>query len=148
MKALTISQPYASLIADGFKFVENRKWRTNYRGWIAIHAGLGTQYLTRRELCDYPIGCIVGIAKLETIESLEDLQRLMAVSWSRPVGGRAVGEIIEHAYTEGPECWILGDRFKLDFHEKINCRGMQGLWTPPPLITRQLEELLAAKQLV
>lgn len=43
VKALTISQPFAKLIADGEKFVENRGWPTHYRGRLAIHAGLGTQ---------------------------------------------------------------------------------------------------------
>jgi len=50
MKALTISQPYASLIASGEKWVENRTWATRYRGPLAIHAGRGTQYLSRDEL--------------------------------------------------------------------------------------------------
>lgn len=39
MKALTIHQPWASLIAYGFKRFETRGWRTNYRGLVAIHAG-------------------------------------------------------------------------------------------------------------
>ena len=39
MKALTVRQPWAWLIAQGYKDVENRKWPTPYRGWIAIHAG-------------------------------------------------------------------------------------------------------------
>jgi len=40
MKALTIHQPYASLLACGAKKYETRSWATNYRGPIAIHAGL------------------------------------------------------------------------------------------------------------
>lgn len=39
MKAITIKQPWASLIAHGIKDIENRTWRTNYRGRILIHAG-------------------------------------------------------------------------------------------------------------
>ena len=39
MKALTIKQPYASLIVEGIKDIENRTWKTNYRGRILIHAG-------------------------------------------------------------------------------------------------------------
>lgn len=39
MKALTIRQPYASLIALGEKHYETRSWRTSYRGPLAIHAG-------------------------------------------------------------------------------------------------------------
>lgn len=36
--ALTIKQPWASLIANGFKDIENRSWPTKFRGWVLIHA--------------------------------------------------------------------------------------------------------------
>lgn len=39
MKALSIQQPWAWLIASGRKDIENRSWRTNYRGLFFIHAG-------------------------------------------------------------------------------------------------------------
>lgn len=38
MKALTLHQPWASLIALGVKTVETRSWSTAYRGPLAIHA--------------------------------------------------------------------------------------------------------------
>ena len=38
MKALSIIQPWASLIAVGIKDIETRTWRTNYRGEFLIHA--------------------------------------------------------------------------------------------------------------
>ncbi len=38
MKAISIKQPWAWLIAVGYKTVENRKWYTGYRGDILIHA--------------------------------------------------------------------------------------------------------------
>ncbi|MEE6129147.1 ASCH domain-containing protein [Chryseobacterium arthrosphaerae] len=38
MKALSIKQPFASLIAHGIKPIENRTWKTNFRGRIYIHA--------------------------------------------------------------------------------------------------------------
>lgn len=38
MKALSIRQPFAWLIVNGIKDIENRKWRTNYRGPLLIHA--------------------------------------------------------------------------------------------------------------
>ena len=40
-KALTIAQPWATLVAIGAKQIETRSWQTNYRGDIAIHAGKG-----------------------------------------------------------------------------------------------------------
>lgn len=39
MKALTIRQPWASLIGLGVKTIETRSWTTRYRGPLAIHAG-------------------------------------------------------------------------------------------------------------
>lgn len=39
MKALTIKNPWALLIAAGIKDIENRTWRTKFRGRIYIHAG-------------------------------------------------------------------------------------------------------------
>lgn len=38
MKSLSIKQPWASLIAHGIKDIENRTWKTNFRGRIYIHA--------------------------------------------------------------------------------------------------------------
>lgn len=39
MKALSINQPWAWLIVNGYKPVENRDWDTKYRGDFLIHAG-------------------------------------------------------------------------------------------------------------
>jgi len=39
MKALTIKNPWALLIAAGIKDIENRTWRTKFRGRTYIHAG-------------------------------------------------------------------------------------------------------------
>lgn len=39
MKALSIKQPWAWLIVNGFKPIENRTWNTNLRGQFLIHAG-------------------------------------------------------------------------------------------------------------
>ena len=38
MKALSIKQPWASLIAYGIKNIENRTWKTKFRGKIYIHS--------------------------------------------------------------------------------------------------------------
>ena len=40
MKALTLRQPWASLVALGVKTIETRSWSTEYRGPLAIHAGM------------------------------------------------------------------------------------------------------------
>lgn len=39
MKALTLHQPWATLLALGEKTIETRSWDTKHRGIVAIHAG-------------------------------------------------------------------------------------------------------------
>jgi len=38
MKAISIKQPWASLIVHGIKNIENRTWKTHFRGRVYIHA--------------------------------------------------------------------------------------------------------------
>jgi peptidoglycan/xylan/chitin deacetylase (PgdA/CDA1 family) len=45
--ALSIRQPWASLIILGFKDIENRSWRTKRRGRFLVHA---SQAVTAREI--------------------------------------------------------------------------------------------------
>lgn len=47
MKAITIKEPWASLIVQGFKKYEFRSWKTNYRGKVLIHAGLSKENIDR-----------------------------------------------------------------------------------------------------
>ncbi|WP_445453111.1 ASCH domain-containing protein [Flavobacterium sp. 25HG05S-40] len=40
MKAVSIKQPWASLIVQGIKGIENRTWPTKFRGTVYVHASL------------------------------------------------------------------------------------------------------------
>jgi hypothetical protein len=51
MKALSLWQPWASLVATGAKRLETRSWATNYRGPLVIHAAKGG--LSKGELIHY-----------------------------------------------------------------------------------------------
>ncbi|MGM9834412.1 MAG: ASCH domain-containing protein [Bacilli bacterium] len=66
MKVITIKQPWASLIANGYKDYEFRTWKTKYRGEVLIHAGksIDKDVLKRFEHLnlDYPCGCIIAKA--------------------------------------------------------------------------------------
>lgn len=53
MKALSLTQPWASLVSLGVKHIETRGWQTPYRGWIAIHAAK-TFPGWAKELCARP----------------------------------------------------------------------------------------------
>ena len=76
MKVLTLKQPWASLIINGYKEYEFRSWKTKYRGDFLIHAGLGVdkEALNRFDYSnlDYPKGCIIGKATLTDCLLVDD----------------------------------------------------------------------------
>lgn len=55
MKVLTLKQPWASLVAHGYKIYEFRSWKTNYRGEILIHAGCGVDKEELEKVKDFGI---------------------------------------------------------------------------------------------
>lgn len=132
MKALTIQQPYASLIASGEKWIENRTWYTNYRGPLAIHAGKGTKYLDRDEITNYPTGCVIAIAKLVACVHIEQILRNDASSLVRkkliPGSNRSWSEVARHKHAEGPWCWILEDLQAFSTDDFVYLSGRQGFW--------------------
>lgn len=69
MKVLTIKQPWAELIIDGYKAYEFRSWKTKYRGKILIHAGMSLENDMVERFKDYHLeytmGAIIGEAILE-----------------------------------------------------------------------------------
>lgn len=68
MKVITIKQPFATLIAKGYKEYEFRTWKTKYRGDILIHAGKGVDKKAMEKFkhlnLEYPTGCILAKAHL------------------------------------------------------------------------------------
>lgn len=100
MKAITLTQPWATLITLGAKQIETRSWWTHYRGPLAIHAGArlapvggrkGLYVLCNREpfatlfatynihcatILDgeipFPLGAIVATAELVDIRPTEE----------------------------------------------------------------------------
>ncbi len=66
MKVLSIRQPWASLIVNGYKIFEFRSWNTKFRGEFLIHASLTVEkkYMDKFSCynLEYPVGCIIGKA--------------------------------------------------------------------------------------
>lgn len=128
MKALTVCQPYASLIVGwpgidvtDVKRVENRTWSTTYRGPLLIHAGNSTRWLGTWDgpIPDrMPMGVIVGRVDLIGCQSIESLRRAPDRS--------AIGWIKRHVHAQGPFCWILRRPRRL--LSPITYRGQQGLF--------------------
>ena len=74
-KALSLKQPFAWLIANGYLLVDDRTWGTQYRGPVLIHASKGlykAYYDYLKSNTDIPLpskdkleyGGVVGIANL------------------------------------------------------------------------------------
>lgn len=134
MKGLTIYQPWATLIAEGFKEYETRPWRTPYRGLLAIHAGKTGKYLDEARVLEeevgvpeelrYPVGAILAIATLGTVVSTElhspRREEIALGDWSR-----------------GRFAWRLDDVRKLK--SPVPCRGYQNLWDVPPDALRLIQ---------
>ena len=68
MKVITIKQPWATLIAKGYKEYEFRTWKTKYRGDILIHASKGIDKKAMERFkhlnLEYPIGKIIAQATI------------------------------------------------------------------------------------
>lgn len=75
MKIITLKQPWASLIAYGYKKYEFRSWNTKYRGEILIHAGKGVDKDAMKKYSslnlDYPKSKIVAKVKIEDVIKLD-----------------------------------------------------------------------------
>lgn len=127
MKALTISQPFATLIAQGEKWVENRSWPTGYRGPLAIHAGEGTQYLDREQLADYPTGQVIAVAQLVACVHLHAVQKRDPLPCDQLLMANIdPTALLAHEHAEGPWCWVFKEVRQL--LRGVLCRGSQGLW--------------------
>lgn len=79
MKAITIQQPYAALIAEGIKEYEFRTWKTAYRGPLLIHAGKGMDKKACSRFAlynlDYLAGAVIAKAELTDCIAVDDAFR-------------------------------------------------------------------------
>ena len=105
MKALTVRQPWASLIISGAKRVENRSWPTRHRGPLAIHAGKhndgGGAHLPR--------GALLGWVNVTDCH-LAGSPECNCTDYASPTGWH----------------WVLD--FQSEFYRPIPAIGRQGLW--------------------
>lgn len=134
MKIITVRQPYAWLIVAGFKDIENRKYRTSYRGTLVIQsskrhipadselAAIEARHSIRilREQLQY--GGIIGVATLIDCVSVSD-----------------------SPWFQGPVGWKLKDQREVPF---IAWTGMLALHSPTQIVQDQLAALGIRRQSV
>lgn len=121
MRAITICQPYAELIAAGIKRVENRRWFTSWHGVIAIHAGKSKSWLDSYDPLParMDFGAVIAIGRLITclhVDKIKSGEPLPAgLEWLRT-----------HEHVEGPWCFVLADVERIV--RPIAISGKQGWW--------------------
>jgi hypothetical protein len=131
MKAITLWQPWASLIAFGVKRHETRHWLTNYRGPLAIHASkivdlagapeaLCIAVFGRHWASLLPRGAMVAVADIVSCPVAANVERRITAA------DRAAGN-----FCAGRFAWRLEDVRPL--RAPIATMGRQGLfnWEPP-----------------
>ena len=141
MKVLTLTQPWATLVATGDKQIETRSWSTSYRGELAIHAAKGfptwakslcydacfkecLQFAGYKDAASLPTGVIIAVCQLVDVVRVTDEALI-------PKGK----ELVFGDYSLGRYMWKLANVKKLD--RPITAKGSLGLWnfdmpTPEP----------------
>lgn len=140
IKALTLWQPWASLMAMEEKKIETRSWKTKYRGLLAIHAAkrpLRTPEieLYNKAFCDLglklpsprwalPFGEIVAVVELKACWQTpgdDHFKTMLDVH-----GG--VHESLFGNYAKGRYAWITKMVYAVPYNETYNVNGQRGLW--------------------
>ncbi|MDD4027929.1 MAG: ASCH domain-containing protein [Bacilli bacterium] len=122
MKVITLKQPWASLIVNGYKKYEFRFWKTNYRGELYIHAGKGIdkEGMKRVESLNlkYPKSRIIGKVIIEDCIELNDKVNKKINSENEFIYGK---DINRKGYA-----WVIKESELLNIEKEIN--GKLGLW--------------------
>lgn len=127
MKALSLWQPWASLVVLGLKQYETRSWKTTYRGTLVIHAAKtwnmecsdALSEFTNRfkvELGNAPFGMAIGSVELVEVFPTDFIDKRLLSKQERAFGD----------FNKGRYAWML--RNPIMFTEPIPCTGHQRLW--------------------
>ena len=160
MRALSLTQPWASLVATGAKQIETRSWSTPVRGPIAIHAAKNFPAWAK-ENCIYsyfqralepiginslddlhllPTGAIIAVADLAACVSTNGgVLNLDGKTYKAPLPGtpeNAFGDFSRNRYM-----YFLENVCQLP--EPIPCRGALSFWEVPEDINQQILNLIA-----
>lgn len=127
VRGLTLTQPWASLVASGHKRFETRSWRTSYRGVLLIHAAKGFPPEARAFAAEeralgriperIPRAAVVAVACLTDVRPVEQVAPFVS-GLERHLGD----------YSPDRYAWQLEDVRSLE--EPVPWSGALGLWRP------------------
>ena len=128
MKVLSLTEPYATLIKNGIKTIETRRWKTSYRGKLYIHASstkIPKEYKENKKLMslvdlnELNYGNIICSCELvDCIEMTEEFIEEIK---------KNKNEYITGIYAIGRYAWILKNIQVLD--KPIKAKGHLGIWS-------------------
>lgn len=158
MKAITLTQPWATLVAIGAKQFETRSWRPAYRGPIAIHAAKdmprsADDLTLRKPFYDVlraagydgvhtllPQGAILAVGDLTWCRSTDrDASSHADRAWFDSLGAQ---ELAFGDYSPGRWAWRLENVRQLA--EPVPARGYQFLWDLEPAVADALRQQVGA----
>lgn len=156
--ALTLSQPWATLVAIGAKRIETRSWSANYRGSLLIHAAktwsrddeclcrvepfrsvLQPIFAASLHALPLPMGAIVAVVQLADCRQRGTMQGAIPSDWDIPIWQHSY-EVAFGNYTPGRWRWLL--RGVRPLATPIPCRGHLQLWVPPADVLEQVRAQL------
>lgn len=152
LKAITLWEPWASLMAIGAKTNETRGVRTSHRGDIAIHAAVTDHGVPEhlwqpvidahqsRNIVPTPcFGCIVAVVDLYDVQPSE----LFALGTTEKAG-RFILSIEEFSFGNyNAERWIYRTRNLRRLKTPVKCSGCQAIgWAVPPEIESKVRQQL------
>ena len=133
MKVLTLTQPWASLIALDEKRIETRSWYTAYRGPLAIHASKAFPGWAKRQCFIPPFSTVLvrhdlnpgslPLGKILCVVSIEDCLK----TWTLDMDQLSTNEKQFGEYSGGRFAWVLGPITRI-FEPPIPAGGRLGLW--------------------
>lgn len=146
MKAISLWQPWATLLVTGHKEHETRGWPTQVRGTVAVHAAkkkcseareLVLEYpfcdaLNDHELSALPFGCLIGTVDLVACVQAEKV-------YAPGIWGHEDPDFFFGNFEPGRWAWKCESPRMLA--EPIPYRGMQGFFELPPDVARILARL-------
>lgn len=140
MKALTLTQPWATLMALQKKQIETRSWSTGYRGELVIHAAKGFPKWAKETCDDEPFKSALGEYTAETLPLSQGLcvvkllgcfpttasgfDKLAFVAGYKP----DIAEIAFGDYSEGRYMWLTEFVRLLPLNGWAPVKGALGLW--------------------
>lgn len=121
LKVLSVEEPFATLIVQGYKKFEFRTWQTKYRGYIYIHAGLSEDKKEMELVKDYNLfykkGYIIGKARLIDCILVDDEMNKKL---------KTINPLVYANNYVGCYAWVLEDVEVLD--DPIPVKGHLGIW--------------------